>query len=210
MNNMIKKILALILFVFLCFGIAAAENFTIVIGGSYLSIADNQYDLKYGGKKYFPEGKLSMRFTGNLYLWGSFGFVSSKFTWKQWSNKGVAESDLQGKSVADKMILAGGLGYYVGYIAPGEFSIKLEAGLCSISDNIKDTSTRLDNSQTVGSEKSKQSGLGFRGNFGVTYGLYKNFFAELSAGYLYASDTVDDQKVNLGGLRASLGIGLKF
>jgi hypothetical protein len=207
---MIKKVMILILAVIFFTLSVSAERFTFTIGGSYMSLADAEYGAKYGDQKYFPEGKLSFRFMGNFYLWGSFGLLSSKFTWKQWSNKGVAEADLEGKSVADKHITAGGIGYYIGYIAPGEISLKLETGICMVSDTIEDSTTRLDNNQTASLEESKKSAVGFRGNFGVTYGLFKSIFAEVSIGYIYAPDKVEDTRVNLGGLRASLGLGLKF
>ncbi|MCP5051287.1 MAG: hypothetical protein GY940_29245 [bacterium] len=203
-------IFILLVFIFSSSMMVSAKSFTFVIGGNYLSIANEDYETDYGKKKYFPEGKLTLRFTGNLYLWGSFGLLRSKNTWTQWSNKGIPEADVDGKSIADKTVIAGGLGFYVGYIQPGQFSIKLEAGVCSITDDIEDTVSFIDTSQVIGVINKKMSGVGFKGNFGITYGLFKDIFMEFSVGYLYASDKIDDNRVNLGGLRASLGIGLKF
>jgi hypothetical protein len=209
-NSAIKKTLIFILLAFLISWVVSAETFTLVVSGSYLSTDDDAYTTKYGGKKYYPEGKLTLRFSGNLYLWGSFGYLSSKYTWEEWSNKGVILADVDGKSVSDKLTFAGGIGYYVGYLRPGDFSIKLEAGVCSISDKSVDTTSMKASGQTVSTTDDKKTGFGFRGNLGVTYGLMKNIFAEISLGYMYAPDKIDDVRVNLGGLRASLGIGLKF
>ncbi len=187
-----------------------AKSFMLSIDGSYMSIVDANFKKLYGGKKYFPEAKLSLKFSGNLYLWGSFGYVSTSYSWKEWSNKGVPLADLDGKSSADKVMISGGLGYYIGYVAPANFAIKLELGACNISNQFKDTTTRIADKQIISQTITKESGLGFKGNFSVAYGFYKNLYTEISLGYLYASDIVDDTRINLGGFRASLGLGLKF
>jgi hypothetical protein len=209
-NNAIKKTLILILLTFFMIGTVSAETVTFVVSGSYLSTGDDAYTTKYGGKKYFPEGKLTIRFAGNLYLWGSFGYLRSKYTWEEWSNKGIVLADVDGESISNKLSIAGGLGFYVGYIRPGDFSIKLELGVCNISDKSEDTTSMKATGETLNVVEDEKNGFGFRGNLGVTYGLMKSIFAEISLGYMYAPDKIDDTRVNLGGLRASLGIGLKF
>jgi len=40
--------------------------------------------------------------------------------------------------------------------------------------------------------------------------LNRTFYVELSLGYLTASDTVEDVKIKLGGLRTGLGMGFRF
>jgi hypothetical protein len=187
-----------------------AKSFTFVAGGNYLSIASDSFENNYGKKKYFPEGKLTLRFLGNLYIWGSYGWLKGKNTWVEWSNKGVPLADVDGKSVVDKTIIAGGLGFYIGYLNPGQFSIKLEAGLCSIKDDIKNTKTFMSSNQLLESNTNQFSGIGYKGTFGVTYGLFRSVFAEVTIGYLYAGETIDGERTNLGGLRASLGLGLEF
>ena len=188
----------------------SAKSFTIVIGGNYLSIADEDFENNYGKKQYFPEGKLTLRFSGNLYLWGSYGWLRDQYTWVEWSNKGVPLADVDGKSVVNKTVIAGGLGFYVGYLKPAQFAIKMEAGIASIKDDVENTKVLMTTNELLNQDDSKFSGIGYKASLGVTYGLFKNVFAELTLGYLHASDKVGDDTIKLGGLRASLGLGLQF
>lgn len=205
-----KKILSILILLTVLPVLSAAETFTFILGGNYMDVEDTDFGSRYGEQKYFPEGKLSFRLTGNLYFWTSFGYFSTSYTWDQWSNKGIPIADLEGKSVTKKSIFAGGLGYYIGYLTPGQFSVKLELGVCSVRDAIEDTATLLATNQVVELEEDKKSAVGFRGNFGVTYGLFSRIFAEASLGYIYAADKIDDERMNLGGLRASIGLGIRF
>jgi hypothetical protein len=210
-NRAMKKMLLIMWAIIFLSMAVSAKNFTFSIDGNYLSVVDRDFKTLYGGKKYFPEGKLTLKCTGNLYFWGSFGYSSASYTWKEWSNKGIPVADLDGKSVANRYMISGGLGYYIGYIQPGNFAIKMELGLCNITNRYKDTTVRISDGQTIKEITKKESGLGLRGIFGVTYGFYKNLYSEISVGYLYAKDKVDTTNtVELGGFRLSLGIGLKF
>lgn len=205
-----KKIFSILILLMVLPALSAGETVTFILGGNYMDIEDSDFGSRYGEQKYFPEGKLSLRFSGNLYLWASFGYFATSYTWDQWSNKGIPIADVEGKSVTKKSILAGGLGYYIGYLTPGQFSVKLELGVCSIRDDIEDTATMLATDQVLELKEAKKSAIGFRGNLGVTYGLFGRFFAEVSLGYIYAPDKIDDERLNLGGLRASLGLGIRF
>jgi len=207
-NSVTKKLLLSVFITFFISSVVWAERLTFIVSGNYISIEDSTFEDAYGKNKYFPEGKLSFRFSGNFYLWGSFGYLSSKKTWKEWSNKGIPNADMDSISTTDKTIWSGGLGYYVGYLAPYNFSLKLELGVCSIKDSIEEKKTFIATDEVYSSEKGKKSAVGFRGNFGITYGLFKNIFAEASIGYMVAKDTFDDESINLGGLRLSLGLGI--
>jgi len=211
-----KRVLIVILII-LIYSVSlsgAGKNFMITVSGNYLSNADSDYKERYGERNFFPEGKISIRLMGNLYLWGSYGFLSSSYNWQEWSYKGAAEADLKGESVLDKLVISGGIGYYVGYIEKSEISIKVEAGICKITHNIASTINQIDTDLITGSSETKESGIGIRGNLGVTYGLYKSLFSEVSIGYLYAVDKVKvgdgNQRIYLGGLRMSVGLGLTF
>jgi hypothetical protein len=192
----------------------AGNNFMITISGNYISNADSDFKERYGKRDFFPEGKISIRLKGNLYLWGSLGFFSSDYNWEEWSYKGSAEPDLEGENILDKLVISGGIGYYIGYIEKNEMSIKVEAGICRITHDIVSTLNQIDTNTITSSEETKESGIGIRGNLGVTYGLYKNLFSEVSIGYLYATDKIkvgdENQRIYLGGLRASVGLGLTF
>lgn len=205
-----KKMLIFVLIIFLFSIIVSAQSIMITVEGNYYSPGDSGFKKIYGKSKYFPEGKIALRLFGNVYIWGSCGFFSTSYNWPEWSNKGVIESDIEGENVFDKLIISGGVGYYLGFIRPNDFAIKLEVGACSITNSIDATKTMRDSGEIVSFSEREESGIGLRGNLGVSYGLLKNIFAEASVGYLYVTDKVDDKRINLGGLRLSLGLGVAF
>jgi len=190
--------------------LSADNNFVFIIGGNYYTAADSNFKDMFGKKKYFPEGKLAVRLTGNLYIWGSCGYFSTTYRWNAWSNKGVLESDIEGKRTLDKLIISGGLGYYAGFLRKNDISVRLELGACRITNTIETTKNNIVTGEITNIEEEDEEGIGIRGNIGVTYGLYKTIFAEASLGYMYAQDTIDDEKINLGGFKLSLGLGIAF
>ncbi len=209
-GGIMKKSLIFILLLLLTSVFISAENFTLTVYCDYLSVADPTYKEEYGGKKFFPEAKITFRVMGNFYLWGSGGFLPASYNWEEWSNKGIVNSDIDAKNASQKLFYAGGLGYYVGYRDPAEFSASLEVGFCATSNKIKITSTQTTTNSVVSSTETTESGIGLRGNLGITYGLMKNIFAEASVGYMYVWDKRDEEDFNAGGLRLAIGLGLKF
>lgn len=205
-----KRKLILILVIFLSSVFASAQNVILSVSGNRISIADSEDEALYGGTRYFPEGKIALRLKGNFYLWGSLGFFSTRYDWQEWSNKGVVAADVQGENVLDKLIISGGLGYYMGFLRKNDISIKLEVGVCRISNSIELSKSMIQTSETISVEEQKEAGIGIRGNLGVTYGIYKNLFAEVTGGYLFATDKVDDKRVKLGGFQLTMGLGLAF
>lgn len=205
-----KRKLILILVIFLSSVYISAQNVILSVSGSRIAIADSEDKALYGGTKYFPEGKLALRLKGNFYLWSSLGFLSTHYGWEEWSNKGVVAADTQGKNVLDKLIISGGLGYYLGFLRKNDISIKLEVGVCRITNSIELSKNRIQTNETVNVEEQKEVGIGIRGNLGITYGIYKNIFAEVTGGYLLATDKVDDKRVKLGGFQLTMGLGIAF
>lgn len=205
-----KRKLILVLIIFLNSVFTSAQNVILSVSGNRISIADSEDEALYGGTRYFPEGKIALRLKGNIYLWGSLGFFSTQYDWQEWSNKGVIAADVQGENVLDKLIISGGLGYYVGFLRKDDISIKFEAGVCRITNSIELSKNMIRTKETVSVEQQKEAGLGIRGNLGITYGLYKNLFAEVTGGYLFATDKVDDKKIKLGGFQLTMGLGLAF
>jgi hypothetical protein len=141
---------------------------------------------------------------------GSYGFFPDQYKWTEWSNKGVVEADIAGKRTVDKRIISGGVGFFVGYIKRNEFAVKAEAGICRITNAIESIRNIIATGELIDSGDEKQTGTGIRGTLGVTYGLYKKLYSELSFCYMYASDKVNDKRVNLGGIQLSVGLGLRF
>jgi hypothetical protein len=188
----------------------SGQNVMLTISGNRMSLADSEDKALYGSSSYFPEGKLAFRIKGNFYLWGSIGFFTSRYNWTEWSNKGVIDADLDGKNVQDKLIISGGLGYYVGFLRKSDISLKLELGACKITNSITSKKTFHATDEILITRDTKESGIGIRGNLGITYGIFKNIFAEITAGYLYATDRIDGDKIKLGGFQLTLGLGLAF
>jgi hypothetical protein len=205
-----KRKLILILVIFLSSVFISAQNVILSVSGNRISIADSEDESLYGGTRYFPEGKIALRLKGNIYLWGSLGFFSSQYDWEEWSNKGVVAADVQGENVLDKLIISGGLGYYVGFLRKNDISIRFEVGACRITNSIELSKSMIQTNETVSVEAQKEAGLGIRGNLGVTYGIYKNLFAEVTGGYLFATDKVEDKRVKLGGFQLTMGLGIAF
>lgn len=205
-----KKSLIFILLLLLTSVFISAENFTLTVYCDYLSVADPTYKAEYGGKKFFPEAKITFRVKGNFYLWGSGGFLPASYGWEEWSNKGVVNADIDAKNTSQKLFYAGGLGYYVGYHDPAEFSVSLEVGFCAVNNKIEITAEQTTTNNVVRSEETTESGIGLRGNLGVSYGLVKNVFAEASLGYMYVWDKREEESFNAGGFRLAIGLGLKF
>lgn len=207
-----KRVLLLTMVIFLLSASvhAAGAKLTFTVYGNYFSIADAAYKAKYKSTAFFPEAKATLNFSGNLYLWASYGMFSANYKWTEWSNKGVIEADVAGESIADKRIMAGGLGIFVGYLDKSQFGIRFELGACKIINDIEDTRTVISSKAFVSSVEDKQSGFGLRANFGVTYGITKHLFSEIAIGYLWASDKVNNNRINLGGFRTSVGLGLRL
>ncbi|MGD2091572.1 MAG: hypothetical protein PVH61_35695 [Candidatus Aminicenantes bacterium] len=205
-----KRKLILILVIFLGSVFISAQSVMLSVTGNRISIADSEDKALYGGTRYFPEGKIALRLKGNFYLWGSLGFFSTQYDWEEWSNKGVVSADTQGKNVLNKLIISGGLGYYMGFLRKNDISVKFEVGVCRITNSIELSKSIIRTNETVSFEEQKEAGIGIRGNLGITYGLYKNIYAEITGGYLLATDRVDDNKVKLGGFQLTMGLGLAF
>jgi hypothetical protein len=205
-----KRVLLFVVVMSLCLPmlLPAKKRFTIAAYGSYISMGDSSYETLYGGDRLFPSGKITITFLGNLYAWGGYGYVPAAYEWTEWSNKGEPEADVGGRRESRKHLITGGLGFYIGYI--NKASVHLELGACHINNDIEATWTKIGSNQSIKSEQSKESGTGFVGNLGLTYGLTKNIYSEFSIGFLYAADKRNDERFNLGGLRLSLGLGITF
>lgn len=205
-----KKALLLVALILVTSIFVTAKDFTVTIYGNYLSIADIDYSNTYGGKKFLPEFKVTYRYSGNFYFWGSGGFLPANFKWDKWSNKGVPSADLKMKNVSNKLFFSGGLGYWMGYIDRGQVAIKLELGACSTYNAIKITQDNIITKIITVTSEEKQWGIGLRGNFGVSYGLTEKMFTEASIGYMYVWAKENNEYINAGGLRLALGLGLKL
>jgi hypothetical protein len=206
-----KRVLSIFIILFFSAVLLAAETkFILTLHGNYFETVANTFTSQTKKAEFFAEGKAAITVSRNLYIWGSYGTFPIDDNWTEWSNKSAFETDINVGRVLHKKILSGGLGYFIGYFKPGEFAIKAEAGICSITNNIGVTYTNSNSQTEIRSESEKQSGIGITANLGVTYGFYKSFFAEISGGYAYAGNKKDSVTSSLGGFCLSLGLGIEL
>lgn len=168
-------------------------KFFISIAGNYMIPSENSFSDIYGNGMIGPEIRAGYKLFRTLYLWGGYGFFSKKGTWSPDENKVV-----QTKWKQDFLSL--GLGYNL------NISIKLDckAEVGVIYANYTEKWLEPENDSV--SVKAVGVRIGGAGVFKISDRL----FTELSVGYLFASDTIDDISIKLGGLRTGIGLGLKF
>ncbi len=190
------------------------DIFTLTLKGAYLPSEDDAYIDLYDKAKYAPEGEIEIRFSGNFYFWGSYCLVTGNSEWPEWSSKSLVDPDFRWEITSSKHLVAFGAGYFIGLNEPGEISIKLEAGVCLIINNdVSDKFLEVSNTITD-TITEKTTKIGAIGEMGATYGLWKSLFAEASVAYIYSTETrlIDDEetRVQLGGLKIGVGLGIKF
>ncbi len=207
-----KKPIGLVLLVLLFSGVASAAGDRVILTlyGNYLNMAANNFTGQASQSKIFFEAKAAVAISGNIYLWASHGYFPLRDSWTGWDSKNSFDVDINMKRTLTKRVTAGGCGFFAGYFQENQIAIRTEVGICSISNDIESTISKIDSNIRLRSDSAKQSGIGVRGNLAFTYGLYKNIFAEASVGYMYASDKIDDVRSNLGGFHLALGLGIQL
>lgn len=191
------------------------KTFTLTLKGDYLSIADQEYEELYGKKKYFPEGEIEIRLTRNFYFWGSYSLVSGQGEWFEWSNKSMPDPNFRWNITSKRHQIATGIGYFIGLHDPGQFVIRLQLGVCFINHDEDAEKISLITGEPFETNQSMSKKIGGIGEVGIDYVLWKNIFAEISIGYIYATKKMEDEEgetVNeeIGGLKISLGLGMRF
>jgi len=189
---------------------AAGSKFFLTLHGYYMDIGDNDLTKQYSMKKIATEGKVAVAVFRNIFIWGSYSSFPLRDSYDAWSSKAAFNKDVTIERTVGKHIYSGGVGYYVGYFDRHQLAIKVELGLCSITNQIDSSLFQINTTTPAGNETAKQSSIGLRGNLGATYGLLKNVFGEIAVGYMYATEMVDSTRNNLGGLHLSLGLGINL
>jgi hypothetical protein len=207
-----KKSLCLVLLVFLISGsvFAAGKKIIFNVYGDCLSLAKNNFTGQDSQYRIFFEAKAAVAVRGNFYLWASHGYFPIRDDRTGWNSKDSFDKDISVERTLAKRIISGGIGYFAGYFEKNQFAMRAEVGACSITNTIDTTTSSLSTNKLLLSETAKQAGIGLRGNLAVTYGLYKNVFAELAGGYMYVTDKIDDVRTNLGGWHLELGFGINL
>jgi opacity protein-like surface antigen len=186
-----KKAVVFLALTALLTGAAGAQDegskFSLVASGNILFPSDSGYRDTYGSARFYPEIRLAYALGKGFFLYAGYGLLSASGT-----TPGLAAD---ASSTQHILSLGGGIG---GPLS-GKLSYKLGLGL--FLDAYKETALDM---EITG------SGIGFRADAGLCYGLTPNLSAQVGLGYLAGSDTVDDQSIKLGGFRLGAGLGYKF
>ena len=207
-----KKSLCLGFVIFLTSGFVSAAGGKVILNlyGNCLSLSANSFTNQDKQYKVFFEGKAAFVIHRNLYVWASHGYFPLRDSWTGWESKNSFEKDLKVERTLAKRVISGGCGFFAGYFEQNQYTVRAEIGICSITNAIDSTSRDIDTTQFLRTEKARQAGIGIRGNLAFTYGLYRNIFGEISVGYMYAADKIDDVRSNLGGFHLALGLGIQL
>ncbi len=206
-----KRMVAIVAFLIFA-GSLSAERGRLILNlyGVGLNVAQNNFTAQESRNKVYFEAKAAYAFSGNLYLWASHGYFPLRDSWKSWEKKSSFEPDALVERTLGKRVFAGGGGFYIGYFEPKELGVRAEIGICSIANAIESAVSDMKTDEIIRTVEARQRGLGLRGSLAFTYGLYRNIFAEISAGYMYAADKIDGVRSNLGGFHAALGLGIQL
>ena len=181
-----RKAIVIMIAMILVSATLSAQALTLSVHANTFTADNEDFKSIYGTGKLLPELKLSIRVMNNLYLWGSYSQLNST---------GIDPlSYKEAESTRD--FIAGGLMYRLGFIEEGEFAVKAELGVVSISDE-----------EDIEGDIKEGSGIGFQVGLGVTYGFWKRFYVEGSFSYNYAAAEIDGFTQRLGGIRFGLGLG---
>lgn len=183
-----KKLILVLLIVFLSVSIHAGNRFMVTVSGNYLVPADGNYKDIYGDGEFFPEIKTGFKIFRDLYVWAGYGYLIAK---------GTTTSTLSLDAESSQHFISFG----TGYIKKVSRVLGLKFELGGFSVNYKE--------ETMG-EKVTGSTLGFRSEGGVTFDIGGSVFTEITAGYLKASDTVDGLTIKFGGFKTGIGLGIRF
>lgn len=207
-----KKSLCLVFVVLLTSGFAFAAGGKLIFNlyGNFMDLPVNNYTGQASQYKIFFEAKAAYAISGNTYLWASHGYFPLRDSWAGWNSKNSFVSDIQVERTLGKKIISGGCGFFAGYLEKDQIAVRGEIGICAIDNDIVTTTSKTDTNAFLYDETAKQAGIGVRGNLAFTYGFYKNIFGELSVGYMYASDKIDNVRTNLGGFHLQLGLGINL
>ena len=182
-----KRTVAWLILTLLAAGTAAAGDRVLLAAAlSYLNPSDAGYRDIYGGRVFFPEAWAGLRVAGGLHLLGGYGWFTKKGT--------TPDLGLEAKST--QSFFWGGLGYVGNVTRMVKFKVEAGAAGFRYKEEAMDRVV-------------SGSALGFRAGAGVLV-LSRVAFSGFEFGYIGASDTAEDVKIKLGGLRATVSAGVKF
>jgi hypothetical protein len=170
--------------------------FISVIGNRMFPLAED-FDNIYGSGLFLPEITAGFKFFRDFYVWGGYGYFS----------KSGATTPHEYEAKLEQKFLSLGFGYN------GNLSIifgwKAEVGVVHVSFR-EEMSIKDENSSLEKSFEESSKSLGVKINSAGILKITDRLYTEISIGYLFASDTINEIYIKLGGLRTGIGLGLRF
>jgi len=158
-----------------------------LVSGNYLLPAESRFKDIYGSGPIYPGITGGYKFTRNWYIWGGYSFFS----------KNGKSAVLQKPSKWKQAYSSLGIGYY------WDKTIRLAWRVGGSAMYVRFSEEAFGDKVTA-----ETFGVGLE-----AAGIYKigqHLFTEITLAYLYASNTVEEIEIKLGGLRAGIGLGLRF
>jgi hypothetical protein len=183
-----KKIV--LLFIILSFSIMglAGERFSVSVQGNAYIPKDSDFKDFYGSGHFFPEVKLGITVFKGFYLWGGYGFYKAT---------GKTASQFQEEAKWTQSYLFYGGGYNAGITSSLSANVRLGGVTTTYKEQALDT-------------EIKKTTTGFYAGGSLVFSFVRYVFAELEVGYISVLDDVGDQSLNLGGIKAGIGVGIRF
>lgn len=167
----------------------AERDFKIffLVYGNYLRPAESRFGDIYGSGPIYPGVAGGYKFNHNWYIWGGYSFFSKN------GKSAVLEKPSRWKQEYFSL----GIGYYQNISLRFAWRGSIGAMVVRFSE------------EAFGDKVTAETFGGGLEAAGV-YKINRLLFTEISLAYLYASDTVEEIEIKLGGLRAGIGLGLRF
>lgn len=151
----------------------------------------------YGSGLFTPELKVGYKFYRAFYIWGGFGFSTK-------SDKSHGFPGEPSPAKWKQAFLSLGLGYNGNMSI--KFGYKAEVGMFYVS--FRDEMENIVEEGITYSEPGTTVGVRIGG--AAIFKISDRLFTEVSLGYLYASDKMNDTSIRLGGIKTGVGFGLRF
>jgi hypothetical protein len=177
---------SVMVFIF-CTSVFSGEKFMISVSGNYLNPSDSGFKDVYGNSVYYPELKVGFKFYGDFYLWVGYGFFSKKGT----------TTELEQEAKSTQHFFSFGIGH------DGKISEKL-------GYKVELGGFNADYKEEAMGEDVTGSSIGYAVETGILYRVWSSLFIKISAGYLSASDKVEEVEIKLGGFKAGIGVEARF
>jgi hypothetical protein len=169
------------------FPACSADRFLAELNGGYLMANDAAFKEVYGKGGFLPEVRLQFDLGSSFFLSAGAGVVSKK---------GVTPGLLKEAKSRQVFLSLGG-----GYDARLSENLHMRVGPA-----LRLVSYR----EEVAGDTQKGSRLGWGLDADLLYSLGDAWRAGITAGYTYASDTVEEVSFKMGGFRIGAAVGFRF